>query len=94
MQAVLGCWPWLSQNSGGQGLFYGIIKLRRGERMPPVKNHSRRSLKVNATSGYHYQDTPTITLKGQYLSEYGFAINTHVSVQLSQNKIVITKTAD
>lgn len=59
-----------------------------------MKDQSKRSLKVNATSGYHYQDTPTITLKGQYLSAYGFTVDTHVSVQLSQDKIIITKTAD
>ena len=62
--------------------------------MPPMKDQSKRSLKVNATSGYHYQDTPTITLKGQYLSAYGFTVDTHVSVQLSQDKIIITNTAD
>jgi len=56
-----------------------------------MKDQSKRSLKVNATSGYHYQDTPTITLKGQYLSAYGFTVDTHVSVQLNQDKIVITK---
>jgi len=59
-----------------------------------MKDQSKRSLKVNATSGYHYQDTPIITLKGQYLSAYGFTVDTHVSVQLSQDKIIITKTAD
>jgi len=48
-------------------------------------------LSSNATSGYRYQETPTITLKGKYLSNYGFTVDTHVSVQLAQDKIIIIK---
>lgn len=59
-----------------------------------MKNQSTRKLKVNATSGYRYQETPTITLKGKYLSNYGFTVDTHVSVQLTQNKIIIMKATD
>lgn len=56
-----------------------------------MKDQSIRKLKVNATSGYRYQETPTITLKGKYLSNYGFTVDTHVSVQLAQDKIIIIK---
>ena len=49
-----------------------------------------RKLKVNATSGYKYQDTPTLQVKGKYLEEFGFPIGTKVSVSLEQGKIVIT----
>ena len=49
-----------------------------------------RKLKVNATSGYKYQNTPTLQVKGKYLEEFGFPIGTQVSVSLEQGKIVIT----
>ena len=49
-----------------------------------------RKLKVNATSGYKYQNTPTLQVKGKYLEEFGFPIGTKVSVNLEQGKIVIT----
>ena len=49
-----------------------------------------RKLKVNATSGYKYQNTPTLQVKGKYLEEFGFPIGTKVSVSLEQGKIVIT----
>ena len=48
-----------------------------------------RKIKVNAQSGYHYKNTPTLTLKGNYLSEFGFGIDTKVSVELSQDEIII-----
>ena len=31
-----------------------------------------RELKVYATSGYRYKDTPTIILKGSWLNDWGF----------------------
>lgn len=51
---------------------------------------SKRSIKVNATSGYKYKDVPTITLKGNYLKNFGFPIDTKVSVELAEGKITIT----
>ena len=39
---------------------------------------SKRNIKVNATSGYKYKDVPTITLKGDYLKEFGFSIGARV----------------
>lgn len=49
-----------------------------------------RKIKVNATSGYQYKDVPTLMLKGEYLNAFGFSIDTKVSVQLEQERIVIT----
>lgn len=49
-----------------------------------------RKLKVNATSGYKYQNTPTLQVKGKYLEEFGFPIGTKVSVSLEQGRIIIT----
>lgn len=50
----------------------------------------KRKIKVNATSGYKYKDTPTIQLKGSYLEQFGFSIDTPLNISLSENQIVIT----
>lgn len=48
-----------------------------------------RKLKVKATSGYKYKSTPTIQLKGDYLSRFGFSINTPLIISLAKDQIVI-----
>lgn len=35
--------------------------------------------------------TPGINLKGEYLKDYGFCVGDYVHVEISENKIVITK---
>ncbi len=49
-----------------------------------------RSIKVVAQSGYKYRETPTITLKGQWLSELGFEIGEYVSISCENGRLVIT----
>lgn len=49
-----------------------------------------RKIKVNATSGYKYKDTPTIQLKGSYLERFGFSIDTPLNISLSEDQIIIT----
>ena len=49
-----------------------------------------RRLKINGTSGYKYQEVPTLQIKGKYLEQFGFPIGTKVVVNLENNKIVIT----
>ena len=49
-----------------------------------------RKIKVNATSGYKYKDTPTIQLKGSYLERFGFSIDTPLNISLSENQSIIT----
>ena len=39
-----------------------------------MKNKRNRSMKVHAQSGYNYNATPTIILKGQWLQEMGFEL--------------------
>ena len=56
--------------------------------MAIMKN--RRSMKVVAQSGYKYRETPTITLKGQWLKDLGFEIGDYVSVSCENGKLVIT----
>lgn len=49
----------------------------------------QRALTVHATSGYKHKDTPTIQLKGDYLSQFGFSIGTPVEVTLVDDQITI-----
>ena len=48
-----------------------------------------RNLKVVAQSGYKYRETPTITLKGFWLSEAGFQIGDYISVKCENGKLII-----
>ncbi len=49
-----------------------------------------RSMKVYEQSGYHYKATPTITLKGLWLKEFGFSEGTQIRVQCENGKLTIT----
>lgn len=48
-------------------------------------------MKVYEQSGYHYKPTPTITLKGKWLEEWGFKIGTHIIVNCEEGKLTIIK---
>lgn len=48
-----------------------------------------RKLKVYSRSGYKYQDTPTIMLKGQWLRDLGFDCNTPIEVKCEDGKLTI-----
>ena len=48
-----------------------------------------RNLKVVAQSGYKYRETPTITLKGLWLSEAGFQIGDYISIKCENGKLII-----
>lgn len=50
-----------------------------------------RNLKVIEQSGYRYQATPTVMLKGKWLSKFGFEIGTHVKVACEDGRLIITK---
>ncbi len=49
-----------------------------------------RTMKIYGMSGYKYQQTPTIMLKGQWLKELGFSIGDYVNVSCEDGKLVIT----
>ena len=49
-----------------------------------------RSVKVYGMSGYKYQSTPTIMLKGNWLKELGFDIGDYISISCENGKLVIT----
>lgn len=50
----------------------------------------RRSIKVYGQSGYKYQETPTIMLKGMRLKELGVEIGDYISVVCDDGKLIIT----
>ena len=54
-----------------------------------MANKNTRSVKIYGMSGYKYQATPTIMLKGKWLEELGFEIGEYVSVKCENGKIVI-----
>lgn len=56
-----------------------------------MKEKKTRKLKVYGQSGYNYQDIPTIILKGKWLREAGFGIGDGVTVELNDEKIIVTK---
>ena len=48
-------------------------------------------MKVYEQSGYRYQTTPAIMLKGLWLKEWGFQEGTRISVQCEDGKLIITR---
>jgi len=52
---------------------------------------ANRTMKVCGQSGYQYKPTPTITLKGKWLEEWGFMIDMPVIVQCENGKLTIRK---
>lgn len=53
-----------------------------------------RKMKVYEQSGYQYKKTPSIILKGQWLSELGFDIGEPIEVKCEDGKLIITKTVE
>jgi len=53
------------------------------------ENRKTRELKVYGQSGYKYQDTPTIILKGKWLEEAGFGIGQLIAVEVKNNLLHI-----
>ena len=51
---------------------------------------NKRNLKVVSQSGYKYTPTPTITLKGNWLSDLGFKIGDYVMISCEEGRLVIT----
>ena len=62
-------------------LFYFQPRTAEGKSMTKEAK-TTRNLKVIEQSGYRYQATPTVMLKGKWLSELGFDIGTHVKVRI------------
>ena len=54
----------------------------------------KRSIKVYGQSGYKYQETPTIMLKGKWLEELGFEVGDYITVSCEDGRIIITPDAE
>ena len=54
----------------------------------------KRSIKIYGQSGYKYQETATIMLKGKWLEELGFKIGDYISVTCEDGRLVITPDAE
>lgn len=50
-----------------------------------------REMKVYEQSGYKYKPTPTIILKGAWLTELGFEAGDLLEIKCEKNKLIITK---
>ena len=50
-----------------------------------------REMKVYEASGYQYKRTPSIVLKGKWLSDLGFDIGEQIEVKCEDGRLVITK---
>jgi len=50
-----------------------------------------REMKVYEQSGYKYQNTPTIVLKGKWLQELGFTMGENIVVKCEDGKLTIVK---
>jgi antitoxin component of MazEF toxin-antitoxin module len=59
-----------------------------------MANKNMRTVKIYGMSGYKYQATPTIMLKGKWLEELGFEIGDYISVSCEDGKIIITPDAE
>ena len=50
-----------------------------------------RNMKVYEMSGHNYKPTPTIVLKGQWLSQFGFNAGDNIDVRCEDGKLTVTK---
>ena len=57
----------------------------------PMAYKKYREMKVYEASGYQYKRTPSIVLKGQWLSELGFDIGEQIEVKCEDGRLIITK---
>lgn len=72
-------------------LFYFQPRMAEGSKSMTKEVKKTRNLKVIEQSGYRYQATPTVMLKGKWISEFGFDIGTHVKVECEDGRLIITK---
>lgn len=61
----------------------------QGEQFMAYKEY--REMKVYESSGYQYKRTPSIVLKGKWLSDLGFDIGEQIEVKCEDGRLVITK---
>lgn len=55
-----------------------------------IMEKNKRTLKVYGMSGYRYNDTPTIMMKGKWLEDFGFKVGQEYQVHCKNGKLIIT----
>lgn len=54
-----------------------------------IMEKNKRTLKVYGMSGYRYNDTPTIMMKGKWLEDFGFKVGKKYIVECKENSLLI-----
>ena len=70
------------------------LTINDNHEMEEIIMAKKRSIKVYGQSGYKYQETPTIMLKGKWLEELGFKIGDYISIACEDGRLVITPDAE
>ena len=77
--------------SGIRNLLWQVTNLRQPEKETTIMaNKNMRTVKIYGMSGYKYQATPTIMLKGKWLEELGFEIGDYITVSCEDGRLIIT----
>ena len=71
-----------------------VMTINDNHEMEEIIMAKKRSIKVYGQSGYKYQETPTIMLKGKWLEELGFKIGDYISIACEDGRLVITPDAE
>ena len=70
---------------------YGKSIINWQKEKKPMAYKEYREMKVYESSGYQYKRTPSIVLKGKWLSELGFDIGEPIEVKCEDGRLIITK---
>ena len=85
------CINWQNKKSFSVSQSYRKSLKNQQKELPPMAYKKYREMKVYEASGYQYKRTPSIVLKGQWLSELGFDIGDQIEVKCEDGRLIITK---
>lgn len=85
------CTNWQKKQSFSVSQSYCKSLINQQKEKKPMAYKKYREMKVYEASGYQYKRTPSIVLKGQWLSELGFDIGEQIEVKCEDGRLIITK---
>ena len=85
------CINWQNKKSFSVSQSYRKSLKNQQKEKKPMAYKKYREMKVYEASGYQYKRTPSIVLKGQWLSELGFDIGEQIEVKCEDGRLIITK---
>lgn len=85
------CINWQNKKSFSVSQSYRKSLKNQQKEKKPMAYKKYREMKVYEASGYQYKRTPSIVLKGQWLSELGFDIGDQIEVKCEDGRLIITK---